>query len=98
MTYVCIALSLIPEVLKELPVKPDLELAGLIIHWVVVIAMVVASPILSSFDILGLLINGFAFYEAWKLNKRMPIRFTGPLQINPGVYAPAQPIEVAAGG
>jgi hypothetical protein len=32
--------------------------------------------------IIGLLIVGFALYEAWKINKRQPIAFSGPFRLS----------------
>jgi hypothetical protein len=38
----------------------------------------------------GVLILGFALFEAWKLNKRVPLRITGPLRVSaPRGAAPA---------
>ena len=39
-------------------------------------------PFLSGIqNIIGLLIIGFALYQAWKMNKRVPIAFTGPFKV-----------------
>lgn len=48
----------------------------------IVIGLSYASPFLSGMkNILGLIIIGFALYEAWKLNRRMPI--PGPYRTGP---------------
>ena len=48
----------------------------------VIAALAYAAPILIGLSSpLHLLIAGFALYEAWKLNKRLEIRITGPFQL-----------------
>jgi hypothetical protein len=34
-------------------------------------------------DWIGVIIIGIALFEAWKLNKRVPLRITGPLRVSP---------------
>jgi hypothetical protein len=51
------------------------SVAKFVIAAAIVIGLSYASPFLSGMqNILGLLIIGFALYEAWKLNRRMPIQ------------------------
>ncbi|HMJ11726.1 MAG TPA: hypothetical protein VK524_09960 [Polyangiaceae bacterium] len=48
---------------------------GLAVLAALAIALSYAAPFLSGFEnIIGLLIIGFALYEAWKLNRRVPIQ------------------------
>jgi len=52
-------------------------------------------PILAGLsNILGLLIIGFALWEAWKINKRVKIEFAGPFSVG---AAPPQPPPPLAG-
>ena len=47
-----------------------------------IIALIYLSPILAGFEnIIGLLIIGFALWEAWKLNRRPDIQIAGPFQV-----------------
>jgi len=47
--------------------------------WLVVLAIALASPFLAGIDgIIGLIIVGIALYEAWKLNRRVPVN--GPFR------------------
>ena len=47
-----------------------------------VLCFVILLPaMIGSGDIIGLLIIGFAFYEAWKLNKRVPLAIDGPYAV-----------------
>ena len=42
----------------------------------------VATPILVGFSsVIHLLILGFALFEAWRLNKRVRVTFTGPHRV-----------------
>jgi hypothetical protein len=51
-------------------------------------------PILAGFsNIIGLLIIGFALWEAWKINKRVNIQFTGPFAVG---AMPAPPLPGSA--
>jgi hypothetical protein len=57
----------------------------------VVLAFCYAVPILIGIQSpISLLIVGFALWEAWKLNRRIPLRFTGPYRVGDG------PVEVVA--
>jgi hypothetical protein len=50
----------------------------------VLIAFLYLAPILAGFEnIIGMLIIGFALYEAWKINKRVKVEITGPFQVRP---------------
>ena len=47
-------------------------------------AFSLAAPFLvGAQNIIGLLIIGFALFEAWKINKRVPVRIAGPFQLAP---------------
>ena len=49
-----------------------------------------ALPILAGIgNIIGLFIIGIALYEAWRLNKAIPLRITGPYQVSAPPAAPA---------
>jgi hypothetical protein len=46
------------------------------------LAVIYLSPILAGFEnFIGLLIIGFALWEAWKMNRRPDIKISGPLQV-----------------
>jgi hypothetical protein len=58
------------------------SIARLITAAVIVIGLSYASPFLGGMqNILGLIIIGFALYEAWKLNRRAPVQ--GPYRTGP---------------
>ena len=72
-----------------------------ILLWIVfgLILFVIAAvaPILAGFqNIIGLLIIGFALWEAWKINKRLKIAFTGPFAV--GAAPPPSPPGIAPAG
>ena len=49
-----------------------------------------ALPILAGIsNIIGLFIIGIALYEAWRLNKAVALRITGPYQVGTPPPAPA---------
>lgn len=60
-----------------------LKLVGLVLLLVVLIfALSLAAPFLMGVqNIIGLLIIGFALWEAWKFNRRIPLPITGPYQV-----------------
>lgn len=84
-TYLAIAGSWIPVMLKG---QDDVD-------WFAIVSTALAEPvrIAAKGDILGLLINGFAIYEAWKVTRRPAIQITGPFRVRT-----APPAEGTAGG
>jgi len=53
---------------------------GLVIGVVVMLAILYATPFFTG--LLGVLIVGFALYEAWKLNRRTDLRVSGPHRVS----------------
>jgi hypothetical protein len=46
------------------------------------IAIAAAAPFLAGLEnVLGLVIIGFALYQAWKMNRRVPLAFSGPYTV-----------------
>ena len=62
-------------------------IAALIVVVVAVIGLSYTAPFLGGFEnIIGILIIGFALFEAWRINRRVPIE--GPFRT--GAAPPAQ--------
>ena len=64
------------------PVPPEIDETALLIG---AIAVSLALPVLQVTEgtgFIGLLIVGFALYEAWKINKRRAIAFSGPFRLS----------------
>jgi hypothetical protein len=58
--------------------------ASVVLLLVLVFALSLAAPFLAGVEnLIGLLIIGFALWEAWKLNARRPLQISGPYQIAP---------------
>jgi hypothetical protein len=53
---------------------------GLVIGIVLLLALFYAAPFFQ--NIIGILIVGFALYEAWKLNRRTELSVSGPHQVS----------------
>jgi ribosomal protein S27E len=73
-TYLAIAASYVPLLLAEA------EPVGIVLA----IAVALTIPVLQATEgtgIIGLLIVGFALYEAWRLNKRQTITWSGPFRL-----------------
>jgi len=52
---------------------------------VFLLGLLYATPFLAGLEnAIGILIIGFALYEAWKLNKKAELRITGPYQVGAG--------------
>ena len=52
------------------------------------LAFAMAAPFLGGFEnLIGILIIGFALWEAWKINRRIPMQIEGPFRL--GVAAPS---------
>jgi hypothetical protein len=69
--------------LPDIPIGPSIARQRVEFGILLVLAASFAAPFLDG-NLIGILIIGFALYEAWKINRRVPIR--GPFQI--GVAAP----------
>ena len=56
---------------------------GFIIGIVVLLAVLYATPFLAGIqNLIGVLIIGFALYEAWKLNRRAELKVSGPHRVS----------------
>lgn len=63
-------------------------LVATVVVFGVVFALSLAAPFLAGAqNVIGLLIIGFALWEAWKLNARRQLRITGPYQLAPAPSA-----------
>ena len=72
-------------------------IVGIILLSVIAFAFAFVMPVLAGFqNIIGLLIIGFALWEAWKINKRVVVEFTGPYALAGG-NAPPPPSITGAG-
>lgn len=77
LTYLAISVAKIPYVLDGIrQVQPEPHA----VPWVFVIGIALVSPFLAGVaGIMGLVILGIALYEAWKLNRRVPVN--GPFRL-----------------
>ena len=83
LTYVSITASYVPMVMKGLAETAATGLGDRALLAAIVFGIAFAMPFLSgASNIIGILIIGIALYEAWKLNKRVPV--TGPFQFASG--------------
>jgi hypothetical protein len=72
--------------------RPPVSLAGVAVAVVLLFLLTLALPFLGGFaNILGLVIIGIGLYEAWKINKRVPLAITGPFAATPTVAATLPP-------
>jgi hypothetical protein len=56
--------------------------ARFLIAWTVIFAIAFVSPFLEGLQsVLGIIIIGIALYEAWKINRRVPIAINGPFRV-----------------
>ena len=77
LTYSAIVMTYLPMVLANLPpeIPPDAAL-------MVAIPIAFALPFLAGFDnIIGLLIIGFALYQAWRMTAKRVFVWSGPFQV-----------------
>lgn len=93
LTYLGICAQYVPDLWKGFREQPDAPTgAGLAVAFVLVCVLSLAAPFLAGFqNVIGILIIGFALYEAWKLNKRVPLAVSGPFRVE----AAAPPMPVA---
>ncbi|HEX4456381.1 MAG TPA: hypothetical protein VIA18_00345 [Polyangia bacterium] len=89
LTYISVALTAVPEVLQLL----DKEQHKGAVHIIGAVFLVMFSPFFMAYaSPLSAVINGFALWEAWKLNRTPKLDISGPHIVN----APAAPIVLDA--
>ena len=90
LTYLGICAQYIPDLWKLYRAEPDAPTgAALVIAFVFVCVLSLATPFLQGpQNVIGILIIGFALYEAWKLNKRVPLAITGPFRVEAAAAPP----------
>lgn len=70
-----------PMIIEE---APPPSAAGLLIGLALLVVLACAAPFLAGAgNLLGMLIIGFALWEAWKLNRAVKLDFAGPFQAAP---------------
>jgi len=75
----------------EEPMSAGRGVVALVVVAVVIIAVAFAAPFLMGFqNVIGILIICFGVYEAWKLNRRVPLEISGPFRLEeaPGPPTP----------
>jgi hypothetical protein len=78
------------------PKVKRLTIGRAVISLAALVAMAALSPLLAGFqNIIGLLIIGFALFEAWRQNRRVELAITGPYRV--GTKREGQPPAEAAG-
>jgi hypothetical protein len=89
LTYAAIVSTYVPFILKGMlegpegsPTGPAPGLLGIALVAVVVFAIACAAPFLGGFEnIVGIFIIAIGLYEAWKINRRLPIPISGPFRV-----------------
>lgn len=70
---------------EKLPDPEDVSLVMGLIGLVALLLFAMIVPFLAGFEnILGLIIIAIGLYEAWKINKRIPLQITGPFSVSSG--------------
>jgi hypothetical protein len=61
---------------------PEVSAGGVVLALGLLLALAMAAPFLGGFqNIIGILIIGFALWEAWKMNRRVPLEIEGPFRV-----------------
>lgn len=81
LTYLAIVSTYIPYILEGVTGETSLasvNLAG----YATLLLVSIAAPFLAGIEnVIGLLIIGFALWQAWHMNRRVPLVFTGPYAV-----------------
>jgi hypothetical protein len=79
LTYLAIVSTYVPFIVNAM--TADEAQAGV----VALLALAAAAPFLAGFEnVLGILIIGFALYQAWQMNRRVPMTINGPYAVGRG--------------
>ena len=89
LTYLSIAGNYVPDIVRAL--REDSDISGSPLALVIITAVTaVAAPFFGGIkNIIGLLIIGFALYQAWVINRPSRLAFNGPYRLAPAAGAPA---------
>ncbi len=83
-TYASIALQYVPDVWKAINESQKLDGAARVVALVIAVPLAFAAPFLAGFEnIIGLLIIGFGVFQAWRMNARPAVAFSGPYRVAP---------------
>jgi hypothetical protein len=86
-TYVGICAQYVPDILGQLRDVADAPTGLVAVLSVGVLAL--AYPFLGGIqNVLGILIIGFALYQAWSMNRRVPLAVTGPFRVEAAATPP----------
>jgi hypothetical protein len=100
LTYFGVAVNYVPDMMKAMGERAAASDMPMFVKLVVSTVLAFAVPFFGGVqNIIGILIIGFALWEAWKVNRRTEINIVGPLRVpEPEVAAPTTQAEVVAGG
>lgn len=91
-TYTSIAMQYLPDVWKALHESQELEGAARVVAFVIAVPFAFAAPFLMGFqNIIGILIIGFGLWQAWQMNARPKVAFSGPFRVAAPPAVPAPP-------
>ncbi len=91
-TYASIALQYVPDVWSAINQSEKLEGGARVVAFVIAVPVAFAAPFLMGFqNIIGLLIIGFGLWQAWKMNARPQVAFSGPYRVAAAPAVPAPP-------
>jgi hypothetical protein len=87
-TYLAIVSTYVPFIIEGIRnnAAGDAPMTGgsMAVALVLLFLLLLATPFLAGFqNIIGLLIIGFALWEAWKSNRRVPLAIAGPFALAP---------------
>lgn len=83
-TYTSIALQYVPDVWKAINESQQLTGGAAVVGFVIAVPLAFAAPFLGlPENIIGLLIIGFGVFQAWRMNARPQVAFSGPYRVAP---------------
>jgi hypothetical protein len=89
-TYCSIVATYVPLAVEAMEGEPDVVL------YAAVFVFALAAPFAGGFEnVIGILIIGFALWEAWTMNRRVPVTIDGPFAIAPTPAPPPSPAPVS---
>ncbi len=94
LTYFSIVSTYVPDVMSGFREMAEKEQEAVVVSIPFVLAIAFAAPFLGGVqNIMGIVIIGIALYEAWKMNRAVPLEITGPHRVG----ADQAPVVASAG-
>ena len=92
LAYNAIALQWLPDIWQFISQSKDLQGGERLVALVLAVPFTYLAPFMGGWQsLISILIIGFGLWQAWKMNARLQVAFSGPFRVGAAPAAPAPP-------